>query len=372
MRNYSRTESIKGENIMNRKEFLQAAAGAAAAAALPTTVVGAAAATTLTAAACSAPQKKGPKRGVSLFSYTMEFQYRKTFEDILEHVADLAAPDQGYQMGVEILHGHVPDYPNPSTAWVDNWHKLVEKYNLFPAEFGTWTDSNRYFGRETTAKEELDALIIDIKLANLLGFDRIRSRYANASINGVPSLQPGGGARFPWMTAAMGNNAQAGYGGEPRLKATMLEVIKAALPTAEKYNVRITEEFQWDIKARQCAEMVEFIEKEKASPWYSINPDFAKFANLSYSGAPKKPVSEPKDLIPVLPYCGILHAKCGDIDENCEDKSTPFPEIIKILLDHSWDGYLITEYQGPKMFEGQSVNQVRRMSVQLRRLLGEA
>lgn len=357
---------------MKRKDFLKTAAGAAAAIALPTTAVGTAAFTSLSTTSCSyAVQKKGAKRGVSLFSYTMEFLYRKTLEDILEHVADLAAPDQDYQMGVEILHGHVPNYPNPPTEWVDNWHKMMEKYNLFPAQFGTWTDSNRYFGRETTVQEELDALIIDIKLANLLGFDRIRSRYASASTNGVPALQPGGGARFPWMTEALGGT-QSGYGGEPRLKTTWQEVMKAALPTAEKYNVRLTEEFQWDIKARQCAEMVEFIEREDALPWYSINPDFAKFSNLSYSGTPKQPVSEPKDLIPVLPYCGILHAKCGDVNENCEDPSTPFPEIIKILLDHNWDGYLITEYQGPKMFEGQSINQVRRMTVQLRRLLGEA
>ncbi len=354
---------------MKRKEFLKTAAGAAAVMALPTTAIGT---TTLATSCASAGEKKGPKRGISLFSYTMEYMYRKTLEDLLEHVADLAAPNQGYKMGVEILHGHVPNYPDPPTEWVDNWHKLVEKYNLFPAQFGTWTDSNRYFGRESTAEEELEALIIDIKLANLLGFDRIRSRYASASTNGVPALQPGGGARFPWMTEALANAPQQQGPSEPRLKTTWKEVMKAALPYAEKYNVRLTEEFQWDIKAAQCAEMVEFIEKEDALPWYSINPDFAKFANLNYSGTPKTPVSEPKDLIPVLPYCGILHAKCGDVDENCVDNSTPFPEIIKILLDHKWDGYLITEYQGPKMFEGQSIHQVRRMTVELRRLLGEA
>ncbi|MCC6263104.1 MAG: hypothetical protein IT169_05965 [Bryobacterales bacterium] len=359
---------------MTRKEFLQTAAGVAAVTAMP----GA-------GAAAAATAKKGPKRGVSLFSYTMEFQHRKNLEDLLEHVADLGAPGQGYKMGVEILHGHVPGYPNPSTAWVDNWHKLIAKYNLEPVQFGSWIDSNRYFGRETTAKEELQSMLQDIELASLLGFQRIRSRYAHApDENGRPALNPGGGAMRgragmlgpppgggPPPAEPGGKGPMWSYMNDPHLKSTWKEVIKAALPTAEKRNVRIVEESQYAIKAPQVGEMIEFMEKEKAFPWFAINPDFVKFATMRMGGRTSEPGSKPEELKPILKYVGCIHAKTGDISRDCESEDTPYPELVKIIKDSGWDGYLITEYQGSKMFEGQSIHQVRRAQVQLRRLLGE-
>ncbi|MCC6263102.1 MAG: sugar phosphate isomerase/epimerase [Bryobacterales bacterium] len=333
---------------MTRKEFLWTAAGA----------VAVTAASSSCAAAVSTAVKKGPKRGVSLFSYCMELYYRMSLEDCLAHIADLGTPEQGYKMGLEILgNAHIEGYPNPSTAWVDNWHSLMAKYNLLPEEYGLWTDSKlKGEGPEDFAstEEELSRLVQDIKLASLLGFTRVRSRYGLLDNDGT-------------------------------LQSNWREVYKAALPVAEKHNVYITEEFHCPVKSKAVDDLVDFIEKEKTGKWFSINPDFGVFARFEMPPEMKAQIekefgkgfklpepSEPKELIPLLPYTGLIHAKFGDMTRDCVVKDTPYPELIKILLDHKWDGYLISEYQGRGMFEGKEVVSVRQQHVQLKRLLGEA
>ena len=56
--------------------------------------------------------------------------------------------------------------------------------------------------------------------------------------------------------------------------------------------------------------------------------------------------SKPEDIIPLLPYVHCCHAKFNDINRDCEDQTIPYPEIVKILVDHQWDGYLLSEYEG--------------------------
>ena len=53
--------------------------------------------------------KKGPKRGVALYSYSAEFGLTKTLEDCFEDVYDMGAH------GIEILaNTHIENYPHPT------------------------------------------------------------------------------------------------------------------------------------------------------------------------------------------------------------------------------------------------------------------
>src|SRR5919107_2651854 len=63
--------------------------------------------------------------GVSLYSYMGDYGTVMDLETALASIADLGAT------GVEILgEGHVPGYPEPTPAWIDNWFSLLEKYSL--------------------------------------------------------------------------------------------------------------------------------------------------------------------------------------------------------------------------------------------------
>lgn len=59
-------------------------------------------------------ERKGVKRGVSVYSYAGEYGVTMTLEDIFADIHSMGA------RGLEILgNSHIPDYPNPSEAWIE-------------------------------------------------------------------------------------------------------------------------------------------------------------------------------------------------------------------------------------------------------------
>tara|TARA_B100001057_G_scaffold481747_1_gene556144 strand:+ start:576 stop:1535 length:960 start_codon:yes stop_codon:yes gene_type:complete len=302
------------------------------------------------------PVKAGPKRGVSLFCYAMELYYRKSLEDCLAHISDLGTPEQGYKMGLEILGtAHVEGYPNPTAAWVNNWHRMMETYNLQPVQFGIWSDTKLHGEGPTdfaSNDEILARMIQDIRLAALLGFTHIRSRYGLMDNDG--GLVPG------WQ-----------------------EVYKAALPVAHDYNVRLVEEIHHPLGNPVVGHLIDFIERENPGEWFKINPDFMIFTTMNPPpeiveafggrGYTPPPPDDPSKLIEIMPYVGgAIHAKFGDMTRECTFPDADYAALLNILKDHNWDGYLNSEYQGAGMFRGESVQQVRRHHVMMKRLLGEA
>ena len=87
--------------------------------------------------------------GVSLYSYTEDIGVTMTVEDCIEDVADLGAT------GLEILgEGHIADYPNPSTAWIDAWFARNERLGLTPTLYGSWIDTRRFPGARTPSAQQ--------------------------------------------------------------------------------------------------------------------------------------------------------------------------------------------------------------------------
>jgi sugar phosphate isomerase/epimerase len=118
------------------------------------------------------------KYGVSLYSYTGDINTVLTLEDAMAQIADIGAT------GIEILgEGHVPNYPEPSTAWIDQWYGLLEKYQLEPTNYGSWIDSSMWRDRDLTADEGTGMLARDLRLAHRLGFTSIRPKIGVVSMD---------------------------------------------------------------------------------------------------------------------------------------------------------------------------------------------
>lgn len=289
----------------------------------------------------SASTNQKPKRGVSLYSYSGEFNVTMTMEDMFQDMYDMGAE------GLEILaNSHIKDYPNPTDEWIENWFKMLEKYKLVPVEYGHWVDSRLYPGRELDAKESYDMLIRDIKLANKLGFTVLRTKLGVIDDTLTPVTN--------WR-----------------------EFIEMALPDAEKYNVRMCPEIHLPtlLKSKMIDDYVEFIEKTNTK-YFGLNIDFGVFMDkpLPRPGGDRRPhtYSAPEDIIPLLPYVYCCHAKFVNMSEDFVETTTPYDKIIDILVKHKWDGYLLSEYEGPnKDVPGYSSDQLRKQHVMMKRLLGE-
>ncbi|BDZ46128.1 C-glycoside deglycosidase beta subunit domain-containing protein [Naasia aerilata] len=169
--------------------------------------------------------------GVSLYSFMSDYGTVLDLETAMAGIADLGAT------GIEILgEGHVPNYPNPSQEWVDEWYRLLDRYGLEPTNYGSWIDTRLHSsgekGRDMTVEEGTAALQRDLRLAKRLGFRFVRPKIGVVSSDLVP---------HPIWT----------------------EVVEASLPLAEELDVIICPEIHspTPIKHEVVDEYIEFIER---------------------------------------------------------------------------------------------------------------
>ncbi len=286
-------------------------------------------------------KRTGPKRGVSIFSYWELLDISMDLEDCFKEMQDMGAT------GIEILaNGHVDNYPYPSQDWVDEWFRLCGKYGVTPVEYGHWVDCYLFKGRDLTPAEAYEQLAVDIRLAHRLGFTVMRTKQSVIDDTLTPVTY--------WS-----------------------EIIKRALPLAEECNVRMCPEIHGPTRLtdRMVSDFVDFIEKEDTK-WFGLNVDFGVFEEMRPS--PGRPVfpgyagpSKPEDILPLMKYVYCCHEKFRHMDEDFAEATIPHREVIGLLMDKGWDGYLLSEYEGKDKHRYEVVSdQLRRHHIMMKNTLG--
>ena len=280
------------------------------------------------------------KRGVALYSYSGEYGISMNLEDCFKDMFDMGAT------GIEILaNSHIDNYPDLSSEYVEEWKRLCNKYNIEPVEYGHWIDTRLYKNQEISMKEAKEKLVNDFKIANRLGFKILRTKMG--VING--ELAPVENWR---------------------------EIIKSVLPEAEKYGVIICPEIHLTtvLSDKFVSDYLDFI-IETGTKNFGLNIDLSVFQNrFDIPGVvvfnPESKHSLPEEIIPLLPYVKCIHAKFNKMDDEFNELTIPYTEIIKILIEHNWEGYLLSEYEGAnKEVPGYVSHELRKQHVMLKRLM---
>ena len=282
----------------------------------------------------------GPKRGVALYSYSAEFGFEKTLEDCFEDLKDMGAT------GVEILaNTHIENYPYPTDAWVDYWFSLCDKYQIEPAEYGHWIDLRVSQDRLLSTEEAIARLEIDMRLAHRLGFHVMRTKMSviNDALDPVEN----------WR-----------------------DIIKGVLPLADKLELTLCPEIHIpsNLKGKMVTDYVDFI-KETGTKSFGLNIDFSVFRTKFAEGEHVDPSfvpNEPEDIIPLLPYIYCCHAKFFNVSDDFEETTMPYADIINVLKDNGWNGYLLSEYEGTDKYDqGYEVGQtLRKHHILMKNILG--
>lgn len=285
--------------------------------------------------------KKGPKRGIALYSYSAEFGITKNLEDCFQDMYDMGAH------GLEILaNTHIENYPNPSEEWIAEWFRLLDKYEIIPVEYGNWIDSHMLGYRDLTTEESYELLARDIRLAHRLGFTVMRTK-------------------MPVISSAL----------DP--VENWREIIKMALPLAEECGIKMCPEIHapTNLDSQMVRNFVEFIE-ETGTKNFDLNIDFGVFRN-NFDNEPAHRNnfmgSKPEEIIPLLPYIYCCHAKFNHMSDDFEETTIPYKEVVDIMKEHNWDGYLLSEYEGWDKYDpGYEVGQtLRKHHIMLKRYLGD-
>ena len=294
--------------------------------------------------------------GVSLYSYGGDFLVTMTLEDCLADVADMGAT------GVEILADtHVAGYPNPTSAWVDEWHALVARHRLTPTCYSSWLDTRLRKGRTLTVDEAVPILVRDLELAHRLGFTIVRPKLGVVSLDLVPDPV--------WR-----------------------ETVERALPTAEQYGIRIAPEIHAPTALRSKI-VDDYLDLARQTSHFGLLIDTGIFQNAERGGThsdsrfvfgdldPKlaarvaremsKPMNEdPALLADLVPYVVHVHAKFWEMTDDLDDPHVPYDAIVNVLVESGYRGSLSSEYEGPRDLYLAS-DMVRRQQAMLRRLVAE-
>ena len=368
---------------ITRKDFLKTATGIAASA-------------YLAGGSQAAPASSGRmKLGVTVYSWGLDLRAGvMNLQDAIAEVSDMGAE------GVEILgETHVPDYPSPSEGWVRQWFGWMEKYGTKPSAYDLFVDTMFYKNRLLTVDEAVERLVSDFKVANRLGFKALRYQWPP-----YPADDPADAHMAPYVTSK-----------------PAFQVLEKALPYAEKYDVRMAAELHspTDLKSHWIESCLEVINRTKTKH-FGFCPDMSAFvtrpprnrvASLLKQGArenildyitqayqnrlgPEKTVAEvkqmggndvelrwagiagihhfsnndPKDLAPLVPYTYHVHAKFFEVTDDLHEYSIRYEDIIPVLAEGGYTGYLSSEYEGPRE-DLQTTTQIRMQHAMIRKLL---
>lgn len=281
--------------------------------------------------------------GVSLYSYTDDFGTVLTLEDCMAQIADLGAT------GIEILgEAHVPGYPNPTSAWIDQWRSLLVKYRLEPTNYGSWIDTRLHLSRNMTAAEAAEDLVRDIRLAARLGFRFVRPKIGVVSID----LKP-----------------------DPIWE----EAVERALGEAERSNVVICPEIHAPTPIRHpiTEAYVRFIERT-GTKHFGLLIDTGIFQDrpLPYFPGETEDMRtsflngirvDPLDFLLISQHVVFIQAKFHHIDSQLVDQHIPWEKIVPMLKKAGYIGYLSSEYEGARD-PWVSLEQVRRQHALIRKL----
>jgi len=367
---------------MNRRECISILAGATATTVLATN--GAMGNNSATAAGPSASAKTvldhKVKRGVSIYSYQRAMMEKgMTLRDCLEEMSDIGA--YGVEFMTQAMSG---EYPNVSDKWVDEWWKMMDKFGTIPDCLTGFVDSCRRL-KPMTIEENVAFLERDLKIAKKLGLTKVRLGPPAWVIEHAIPVAEKYGIWIGWEIHA-----------PMPLKSELIDwVVKQAekhphaigfvpdMGIFQKYPRPFTRELQ--IRAgtltRDTALYIEDAYRkgaDKAEVASKVQGMKPKPGDVSYVEAVYRAgaaCQNPKDLIPLIPYCKHVHGKCHEMTKGDEFNDTEmlYGEVIPVLMENGFDGFIATEFEGQRVGGVEDVDEieeVRRHQLMLKRILG--
>jgi sugar phosphate isomerase/epimerase len=320
------------------------------------------------------------KRGVSLYSYQEEYFLRKMMlEDLLATSAELDIP------GIEIIGEQmIPGYPYVPDTFFDQWHGWMEKYGLTPVCLDMFLYPHKFKGRVMTKEEMVASVVEDIKFANRLGCSVVRVQH-NVSIELLEALVPYAEQYDVKLGVEIHAPFHLDHPFEQELVAAFQRVGSPYLGFVLDLGI-YTKRFARIISNRWLRmgmkpEIADYIvDAYHSGEMADIGQEVAQLGgtqdDIDAANLAKYMIySDPRRVLDYMPYIFHVHGKFSEMLPDYTDYSIPYEEIIPVLIEGGFDGYIASEYEGnwylQDAFEVDSVEQVRRHQVMLKRLLGE-
>jgi sugar phosphate isomerase/epimerase len=322
------------------------------------------------------------KRGVSLYSFQEEyFLGRMSVEDCIREAASFGA------RGIEIIpEQSIPGFPHIPDDFVDSWFNWMEKYGTTPVATDLFLDTKLYPNRWLTLQEQVASVHRDIDIAVQLG-----ARIIRVIINTPPEVMEGAAPYAEENGVRLLLEVHAPFHYEHPWIEQHLEVMHRTgspalglMPDMGTFTRRFPRVIsERAVRDGARPEIVDLIVKtyDDRGDTHALM-DIVNFRGGSpvETGLARTAThliwADPRSMLPHMSLIGHIQAKFYEMTDEGTEYSVPYEEIVPVLVEGGFNGYLSSEYEGQRHIEDafpvDSVEQVRRQHAMFARLLGES
>lgn len=322
------------------------------------------------------------KIGITLYSFTQEYcRGEMTVEDIIRKAKEFGA--EGYEI---VATQMIPSYPYISDKFLGEIRAISEYYDIEPVCYSANMDRGLRGDRNLTPDEMLQMAINDVKSANRMGCHVMREQYL---------LSPDAFVRLaPYAEAYDVKVGIEIHNPETPNTPIMREYLEKIQKNGTKY-LGFVPDFgcfatapnkpHWDTALKagvpiEILEMARDLRYNEVPQEEAINQLVAAGATTPALAAlqgmygfvqfKKDCRAELEGLKEIMPYCFHMHGKCHYISEDLKEASIPYDEIIPVIQESDYEGYIVTEFEDHE--SGNAEIMTGRHLAMMKKLLGRA
>ncbi len=297
------------------------------------------------------------KPGVTLYSFSTEYcQGKMSLEDCIRTARELGA--EGFEI---VATQMIPCYPFIDDRFAGELAAMCRYYDIEAVSYGANMDKGLRGDRSLTDDEMLQFAIRDIRNAHKLGCKVIREQWL---------IGPENFGRLAPYAEAYGVKVGIEIHNPDSPISPMIMQFREVLDRVNSPYLGFVPDFGcfavkpnkpgWDNAIRDGAkeELLEMARDFK----YADVPEEEAIAKMKEAGAGlaeltamrdmygfmqfKKDVSaELQGLREIIPRCVHMHGKYHYLYENYEEASIPYQDILQVLKEEGYEGYIVSEYE---------------------------
>lgn len=302
------------------------------------------------------------KLGATLFTFTMEYANGTySFEECVKKAAECGA--EGYEI---VAAQMIPSYPYVSDAFLGLVNDCKEKYGIGPICYSASNDLGMRHDRNLTEDELLKAAITDIQSAHKLGCRVLRAQFVippsvleklapyaelydvkvgieihNPETPSTPYIQENLAVVKRTGSKHIGFIPDFGCFATKPNKPHWDKAIKAG---ASEEHLQIAAEMRY---ADEPLESVMAKMKE-----LHASPAIFPAVQGMYGFVQFRKEWDKEGLKAIIPYTFEFHAKYHWIFENNKEASIPYEEILPVIQESDFEGYIMSEFENEAYISG--------------------
>lgn len=321
------------------------------------------------------------KHSITLYSFGKKFADETySIEDCIVKAKELGAD------GIELVASQmVPGYPWPAKDWLEDFKALCEKHQVDPVCYSAYVDMGLRSDRDLNANEIIECTLNDMEIAARLGFKLVRSQHAMSPAileKMIPYAQKFGLHLAIEMHHPHGPSTPVWqeYMEVMRRNGTDCIGIVPDMSSFQQYPTGTYKDFI--VRRKHVPEAVVAAAIEAHNRWEPKALVMGKALAMTDEGDIRGFIDDmyyryahPTDfdgLREVLKYSKYIHGKFFFIDNQGVESAIPYDEILEIIRDLGFNGYICTEFEGNTFDERlDEEEQIRRHIHMQKRILGQ-